>query len=261
VKDASDAAAFSPADLDQVNRLALWLEASSANVVISNNVVGVWKDKSKNKNDASNPNDGPTVQPAILAGHDALRFATHGLVLTIPDATSLQFGTDQIYVAAVTKAALSGGFLFSKAVTTFSTSGPAYQSGFELFVSSGTGDGGATILFPAARIDAQTGNQISWGDSALEDAKFHVVAFRRTTSSQMALTVDDQAPRTAPSGSFSLSEIGQQVQVGNVIYGNTAFPVDFTIAEIVVVHDPLTGVVADTDVAALHAYLKQKYGL
>jgi len=201
------------------------------------------------------------VQSAIQNGHDALRFATHGLTLSIPDAMSLQFGTDQVYVAAVAKSPLAGGYVFSKAFASVGGSGPSYQAGLELFVSSGVGDGGATILFPAARINVQTNNDVSWNDSAMEDAKFHVIAFRRTTPSQMALTVDDQAQRTAPSGSFSLTETGQPVLVGSVTYGNFTPPVDFTVAEIVVVHDAVTGVVADADVNAVHGYLKQKYGL
>jgi hypothetical protein len=111
------------------------------------------------------------------------------------------------------------------------------------------------------RIDNQSGNSIAWGDSVFDDGKFHIVALRRTNAATLAMTVDDQAARTAPVGAFSLSAVGRAAVVGSVTYGNLRPAVDFSIAELVLVHDPRSGVVADADVASLHTYLKQKYGL
>jgi hypothetical protein len=247
--------------LDQAGQLALWLEASATNLVISSGAVGTWKDLSQNKNDATNAQVGPLAQSAIVNGHDAVRFNTYGVGLGIADAASLQLASDQMYLVAVARSTYASGSFFSKVTTAVSGAGVYYVSGLEFFVAAGTNDAGATILFPSAHIDSQSGNSIVWGDSVFDDGKFHIVALRRTNAATLAMTVDDQAARTAPVGAFSLSAVGKGAVVGSVAYGNLRPTVDFSIAELVLVHDPRSGVVADADVASLHAYLKQKYGL
>jgi hypothetical protein len=259
--DATDAGFWSPTVLDQAGELALWLEASATNLVISSGAVGTWKDLSQNKNDATNAQAGPLAQAAIVNGHDAVRFNTYGVGLSIADAPSLQLASDQIYLVAVARSTYSSGYFFSKVTNAGSGAGVYYVSGLEFFMTGGTDDAGATILFPSAHIDSQSGNSIAWGDSVFDDGKFHIVALRRINSSMLAIAVDDQAARTAPVGAFSLSEAGKGAAVGSVAYGNFRPAVDFSIAELVLVHDARSGVIADADVASLHAYLKQKYGI
>lgn len=92
--DAETGPPWSPTVLDQQSKLALWLEATMAEVTISSSVVETWNDQSKNANNATNPTGGPQYETAVVNGHDALHFNARGVTLSIPDATSLQLGTD-----------------------------------------------------------------------------------------------------------------------------------------------------------------------
>jgi hypothetical protein len=259
--DSADAAPWTPAQLDQANNLALWLEPSAANFVISNNTIGTWKDLSKNKNDAKNTTTGPTIDPAVVNGHDAVHFTSNSLLLTIDDTASLQFGDQQFYVAAVARLlpTNASGTFFSKVETMIGAGMPAYSAGFEFFAATGVADSGANAVFPTAHIRPMD-NQVQWDDPVFDDSKFHLVTARRVTPFKMALTVDDLPAREGATGSFDLSEVGKPVNIGTVRYGTFNPPVDFDIAELVVIHGA-TAIVADADVANLRAYLKKKYKL
>jgi hypothetical protein len=261
--DASDADAgtWTPALLDQADNLALWLEPSGSALVISSGTIGIWKDRSKHHTDAKNPTAGPTIHAGILNGHDTVHFDTN-VVLSIDDAPSLRFGTAQVYIAAVARLIPSNGsgFIFAKTTSMFSTGGPVYSGGFELWAGPGTTDAGVSALFPSARVAPGIGNGNDWGDAVFDDSRFHFVAARRINGSSLALTVDDQPDRVAPIGSFDADEVGRPVVLGAFRYGSFNPPVDFDIAEIIVVHGP-TDIVSDADVANVHAYLKKKYAL
>ncbi len=116
--------------------------------------------------------------------------------------------------------------------------------------------------FPSARVAPGIGIGISndWGDAVFDDSRFHFVAARRINNNNLALTVDDQPDRVAPIGGFEADEVGRPVILGAFHYGTFNPPVDLDIAEIVVVHGP-TDIIADADVANVHAYLKKKYAL
>ena len=86
---------WTPAVLDGAGSLALWLEASSANVVVSSGNVGKWKDQSKNKTDAVNANTGPTVLTGAVNGHDALHFGVASVTLAIADGV-VPFRSDRL---------------------------------------------------------------------------------------------------------------------------------------------------------------------
>jgi hypothetical protein len=251
---------WTPAVLDQANQLAYWLEGSAANLVISNGTIGLWKDLSQNHNDASNSQAGPTPQPAAVNGHDAVQFTSY-VALQMADATSLQLAADQFYLVGVARAADARGYFFSKATSGFGGGGSFYMSGLEFFVDTATDADGGTSLFPTAHLNTMAGDIISWNGSVFDDGQFHIVALRRTNSFELQITVDDQPPQTASTGSFDLSQVGMPVNIGIVNYGNFHPPVDFTMAEVLLVHDARSGVIADADVANLHAYLKAKYGL
>ncbi len=213
---------------------------------------------SKNKNDAVNPNGGPTSDPQAINGHGALRFA-YGVALTMADAASLQFGTDQLTITAVAKVASGTPYFFAKVTTTFSGGGGAvYQSGLQFYATAQVTDAGAPVIGPVADVDSQLGDEISWDQPCFEDGKFHIVSLRRTNGSELALTVDDGAPLTASIGQMDVSQPGIAAAVGSLVYGNFRPTTDFELAEILVEH---ATVIADADVANVHAYLKQKYGL
>lgn len=267
--DADASPPWSPTLLDNQNELALWLEASPANLVISSGLVGTWHDLSKNKNDAINSSGGPQQEMAVINGHDAVHFDARGVLLTINDAASLQLGTDQFCFAVVARASISGGYFFSKVTTAVSGAGPQYSSGLEFFVSAdAVDDAGNTIVddaglptvFPAAHVDSLAGNEIDWLGPAFEDNAYHVVILRRTSAQGLSLAIDSQPTQTMVTGEFNVSQAGEDVNIGGVAYGSRATPVDLSIAEMIVIHSS-TGVVADTDVASVQGYLEMKYGL
>jgi hypothetical protein len=255
-----DAAPWSPTTLDAAGKLALWLEASSSNVVVSSGLVGMWNDLSSNANDATNTTGGPQVETAAVNGHDAVHFNARDVTLSITDAASLQFGTDQFAIAAVARASTGGGYFFSKALYGRTGGGSDYSAGFELLVENQANDAGNQLVYPVAHVDSSSGNEIDWSGNGFEDGNYHVLVMRRPNSFELALTLDSQTTQTAPTGAFNVSQTGQAVVIGGIAYGSFNSPVDLSIAEMLVIHSS-TGVVADADVASVQAYLKQKYGL
>lgn len=256
--DADADAEWTPAAIDQAGNLALWLEASAANLVISSGHVATWKDLSKYKHEASNASAGPSVDVGAIHGHDAIHFTDFAVSLAIPDAPSLHFGGDQIYVAVVARTAATttgDGMFFSKTSVTATGGGPVYATGLEVFSTHPT----AGVASIGAHVDAQDGNAIAWTDAVAPET-FHLVTLRRPTAFSLTMTVDDLPSKSASTGSFDVSEDGKDVLVGSVKYGNITRTVDFEIAELVVVHGS-SGIVADADVANLRKYLKAKYGL
>ena len=213
-----------------------------------------------NKNDATNPNNGPTVVASAIHGHDALNFASSGLSLAMSDATSLQFGTDQVYIAAVAQVTSGSPYFFAKYSTMMAVgTPPTYATGLLFLAEQITGDGSSN-LGPVIEDNDQPGNEIDWNGTGFEDGAFHIVAMRRTSSQTFVLSVDDQATEMGSTGLWNVSESGEDAVVGSIQWGTFRPPTNFDLAEVLAVH-PSSGVVADTDVANVHAYLKQKYGL
>ncbi len=255
-----DAAPWSPTTLDTEGKLALWLEASSANVVVSSGLIGMWNDLSSHHNDATNVSGGPQVESAVVNGHDAVHFNARGVTLTIADAASLQFASDQFAMVVVARASTGSGYFFSKTTTTASGGGPLYSTGFEFLVDNEADDAGAQVVYPVAHVNAMSGDEVDWMGPGVEDNDYHVLIVRRTNAFTLTLTIDSQPTQTGDTGAFDVSLAGEDVDIGGVAYGSFHAPVDLSIAEMLVVHSS-TGVVADADVASVKAYLKSKYAL
>jgi hypothetical protein len=259
--DAAEGGAWTPAALDQQGELALWLEASAANLVISSGKVGVWNDLSQYKNNASNAQGGGTVDPAVVNGHDAVHFA-NGDVLSAADATSLEFGIDQVYIEVVLHSAGNVACLFSKSKSISGPAGSLYGGGLDFFLTYTSVDAGENIVFTTARVGTNATDTLDFGASppGLDDNNFHLVSLRRTNSSTLVLGVDDLPLVMGTTGSFDVSQAAVPVKIGAFHWGNINFPVDLDIAELLILHSK-TGVIADADVASVHTYLKGKYGL
>jgi hypothetical protein len=254
--DASDGGATTvPEQLDQAGKLALWLEAASSEITLGDGgVVTTWKDKSKNKNDATASGTNPSVEASIIAGHDAVHFSAITDALSIADAASLRFATDQVHIVAVTKLLTLRSFFFSKS----QASDGGGNVGLDFFIANGgSTDSSSFSLSPYASLDG-IGDAVTWGSSnELADGKFHVVSYRRTDATHISVWLDDLAPKSATVAAVNSSATGQGVIVGPL---NGPSAPNFSIAEELVLHDA-SGVVADADVTSVHAYLKQKYGL
>jgi hypothetical protein len=267
--DVSDAAPWTPTVLDQENALAVWLEASTSNVVISSSAVAQWTDLSQNHNNAGNALGSPVLEnmPPPINGHNAVHFGDSNTNLTITDAASLQFGTDQFCMAVVARTTTGVGTFWAK--SSYSVQG-AYQAGLEFFVNNDgqddagnpiVDDAGVNVIFPAAHINPQSGNEIDWsGDPALDDGHYHVVVLRRTSAFALSLTFDQQKTQSTSTGMWNISLAGNDILFGGVRHGTFMPAVDLSIAELVVIHRA-SGVVADNEVASLSTYLLQKYAL
>jgi hypothetical protein len=265
--DGGDAGPWTPAVLDQAGELALWLEASASNLVISSGQVGTWTDLSKNHNDVINAQGGPSVDPGVVNGHDAVHFDTHGVTLVAADAPSLRFAADQFLMVAVAKESTRGLYFFSKATVHTGVTGQSFFSGVEFYGDQGTVDGGdgGLVLYPAAHIAADTldsgtavNDPAAWNGSVFDDGQFHIVELRRPNAGSLTLVVDDQTPQTTSVGGFDVSQAGNGVRIGSVAYGTVTPPMNGELAELIVVH---AAVVADSVETSVHAYLKTKYGL
>lgn len=257
--------AFTPAALDERNALALWLEATSDTLTIDSGGVALWSDRSKNKNDAINNATTPTavrpkLAPAAVNGHDAVAFGTEA-VLTIADNATLQFGLDEVAMFAVAKyTGLPGrGFFFSKATWEPVRGADAlkYLHGPQWLVDNGDADGG-TALAPTGHVDPTYGAQ--WNGSVFDDGQFHLVGFRRASGDKFTLLVDAQHVQAFKLNFADASEPGQDVQIGAVHLGSFKPPVDFEIAELVVVHSA-SALVGDQTVTDITRYLARKYQL
>jgi hypothetical protein len=257
--DSSDAGAWTPAVLDGENRLALWLAAAPANVVLSGGNVGTWRDLSHRHNDGINSVGGPAYVTGAINGHDAIHFTGTGGNnggFQIADATSLHFGTDQIYLVVVAAAdpTKNGGYFYSKATTTLGMFGPQYVSGLEFYTDQSSG------LSVAAHMDTMTGGSIQWTSAVFTDSTFHIVSLRRSGLS-LTLTVDHQAPLMATTNFDDLTVDGGTVEIVATHYGATVPNIDLTMAELIIVRDAGTGVIADADIASIETYLQTKYNL
>jgi len=251
--DAIDAG-FTPLVLDQAGKLALWLEATSSDITIADGGVTAWKDKSKNHNDAKALGTTfPFVVSGVISGHDGVKFDAFGSALTIADAKSLQFATDQTHIVAVAKLSTLRSFFFGK--TTAPTDGAVF-TGLSFFIANGGGtDASVFSLSPYASISGL--DSVTWGNAnELADGKFHIVAYRRTDATHIEVWLDDLAPKTATVPAVDVSATGNDAVFGPI--GGPTTP-DMTLVEELVLHDPTA--VTDADVANVHAYLKQKYGL
>jgi len=247
-------AGFTPLVLDQAGKLALWLEATSSDITIADGGVTAWKDKSKNHNDAKALGTTfPFVVSGVISGHDGVKFDAFGSALTIADAKSLQFATDQTHIVAVAKLSTLRSFFFGK--TTSPTDGAVF-TGLSFFIANGGNtDASSFSLSPYASVSGV--DSVTWGNgNELTDGKFHLVAYRRTDATHIEVWLDDLAPKIATVPAVDVSATGSDVSFGPI--GGPSTP-DMTLVEELVLHDP-SGV-TDGDVSNVHTYLKQKYGL
>jgi hypothetical protein len=259
--DGGDAGSWTPAVLDQSDQLALWLEPSASNFVIVTSAVGTWKDLSKNHNDAMCGSGCPSIDTAAINGHDAVRFDQKAMVLDVADSPSLQFGIDDIYVAAVASSAGQDGHgvFFTKSIFGACNGFCPYIQGLEFWLNGNQVDAGGTGLSLSTRLDPS--NQADWTDPVFDDGKFHRVAMRRAGNGfSLYQSVDDAVPRAYSTGQKDLSnEAGASIGGWEPSLG--VLPtVHLDLAELIIVHAK-GALVADQTVLDVQKYLKAKYGI
>jgi hypothetical protein len=243
--------------------LAVWLEASSNRYVIDEDAgVATWTDVSGNHNDATSGNNYPLFYAQAVNNHAAVDFNGQNVGLDIPDAPSLQFGQDDVFIVAVVRQTTNqrDGFIWSKATYTPVGETSDYASGLELVAQTESDDAGAFVdLF--GHTYTGTANQVDWGP-AVFDNSFHRAGVRRAGGGgKLTLYVDDLPPVSSNIGTFNIDEVGNSVHIGgSPAYQMLIKALDIQIAELIALHAP-NAPVTDQDVADVMTYLKAKYAL
>ncbi len=260
--DANDAGPWTPAVLDQAGSLALWLEASSSNVVIVTSAVGQWKDLGKNHNDSSCSTGCPIIDTGVINGHDAVRFEQKAGVLAIAQAPSLDFGVDDIYIVGVaaTTAPDGHGVLYANAQYGACNGFCPYVYGLRFWINGTAADAGGTGISLTTQLDPS--NEADWTDPVFDDGKFHRVALRRSGNGfTLYQSVDDAVPRAYSTGQKDLTTDAGAITVGGWSPSLGILPaVHMDLAELIIVHAK-GAPVADQTVLDVQKYLKAKYGI
>jgi len=229
--------------------LVVWLDAR--NVTLDVSMVSVWPDQSGQKNDATQPAGParPTMIDGAINGQPALHF-TIGTQLVINDSASMEWGTDDFYLAYVAR-------------FTNSPDGGA-TSGYGTLFLKGTPDAGlgvyANMFSPSLTITP--GVQMSLGPGGSEviqspgpynDGVARLYTFARQGTS-LQIRVDGNVTATQAVSPFDVSGQPFTVVIGSLAAQQN---LEGDISEIVAVR----GALAANDRTAIEAYLNGKYAL
>ncbi len=258
--DASDASvADAPADVTPndggtiaaISGLVLWLDAAKG-VTTNNNAITAWADQSSQGNNASGGTAAPTLVSSSINALPAAHFvASSNQYVKVADATSLQFGTGDYYIAVVAK--------FDNSV---SSQSPATSLG-TFYAKLGQGSG---LLFFGNDYD-EAQQTVAAGLCNLEDPSTQVNYAASYNDGAARLYAVERASATetlrvngtqvaSASSSVDVSESGQEIDIGYMAASAVA-PLDGDIAEMIVVK----GTLSSSDLSNIESYLTSKYGL
>jgi hypothetical protein len=262
---ATDAGAPDGSVLGTLTGLALWLDAAKG-VTQSGGAVSAWADQTGHHNDAAQATAAlqPTYSAAAVHGLPAVHFdnvasgASAGDEVVIADATSLQWGTGDFYVAVVArfdnnfssgKDEQAVACLFSKVIFSASAPGLLFTGnivgGIEQVNQVGLG-ASTSLTGPAGWVYTNT---------AYNDDSPHVFAAQRA-SGALSLRVDGAAVGSTSPDADDVSNPGTPVEIGGQNSG-IGIRLDGDIAEMLAVG----GALSTTDRSSIESYLRSKYGL
>ena len=245
----TDAAATDGGTISAISGLVLWLDAAKG-VTTNNSSITAWADQSSKANDASGATAAPTLVSSSINSLPAAHFvATSSQQLTIADATSLQFGTGDFYIAVVSKFDNNPTGGISTGIGT-------------LFAKLGTGSGllffANDFTYPTSfaaglcNLEDPTPTEVEYAAS-YNDGTARLYVIQRTTGTEY-LRVNGAQVATS-SSSIDVSEVGSFVAIGAIMANEAAL--DGDIAEMIVVG----GTLATSDRTTIESYLQSKYGL
>jgi hypothetical protein len=257
-------APFSPTAFG--GRLVLWYEASAANLVLSDagdGTVVVWKDKSAAKLDAKQTlkaQGAPTATPDDAGGsRNFVTFTSDTQQLgNDNDQTNLYFGAREFVVevvASMNPAALSANVpIFARRQGMFGHDGQLRLS-LEL---------GHVIV--AVKPDDAGLQSLTSTNASMDDLSLHAIGMRRIK--QAALPKDTfQLRIDGAHEEFQMDPVNLDLAGADFLFGgdypgvgpNHGF--ELSIAEVIVIASQTAVPIADSEIAALEAYLKAKYAL
>jgi len=256
----ADAAEWSPKDLPG---LAVWLDSTVGAMFDVNTKLTSWADQSGNGNNATikPPCIGPARAANSLNGHDTLAFTGSGAVgacVTIADATSLQFGTNDFAIFVVARYTNVPNVLFSSTSTAnlWEKYLPEQKPPGNPFV--GVRLIANTLSDSKLRIQ-QNNFSDPWTESATASLNDNV--FRRLGGTRRGVTMEvwiDGASdgSVALASSLDVSQPGQSASIGGDPVQNISW-LQGNIAEVVAVK----GTLSDPQIKQLDGYFKAKHGL
>jgi hypothetical protein len=262
---ASDAPADSPIDgpveaeeagdggfvVTSISGLVLWLDAAKG-VTTSGSSITSWTDRSGQSNNATGGTAMPTLVSSSINSLPAAHFvATSTQYVSVADATTLQFGTGDFYIAVVAKfdndptdGIVSGiGALYTKLGT---------GSGL-LFFANDYDYGTMTFAAGLSNVEDPTPTEVEYAASYNDGTARLYVVQRASGTETLRVNGSQVASSTS---SVDVSESGSEVDIGLVAV-DTEAALDGDIAEMVVVG----GTLSSTDLTNLESYLMTKYGL
>ncbi len=236
-----------------ISGLVLWLDANKG-VTTSGSDISTWADQSTQGNDASAGSSTPTLASSSINSLPAAHFvASSQQYISIADATSLEWGTGDYFVAVVAK--------FDNDPTGGITSGVGslytkigVSSGVVFFANSyditaATFDKGLTNL-------EDTTTDLTYAAS-YNDGTARLYAVERASGTETLRVNGTQV--ASGSSSVDVSESGVDVFIGSGFASTKTLlaSLDGDIAEIIAVKGTLGG----ADLSTIETYLKTKYGL
>jgi hypothetical protein len=262
-RDASLAVPLSPSEFG--DRLALWLDGSFGLVRTDDGIISIWVDRTANGNDAL-----ATTRPphrGLFPGSKTLGMVLFdgNSFLTIPDAPTLQWGTDDFTIEVV--AAYSNepaqtpqgrACLFEKMSQNPPFYGPTLTGNGALASSSASPVVSAVSSW--LKVTGSGQGNVTGHTTGVNNSKFHIFGTRRFGIHTLEVRLDGTSDGiNSDVVSADVSTPGQPVSIG----GDPVTPdairdaMSGSIAEIIAVH----GAITDVELARLEAYLKGKYRL
>ncbi len=253
--DAADASIdVAPNDggtIASISGLVLWLNAG-VGVTTNNNAITSWSDQSSQGNDAKAGSPAPTLVSSSINSLPAAHFVgTSKQYLSIADATSLQFGTGDYYIAVVAK--------FDNDP---STQDPTVSFG-AFYTKLGQNDGllffGNDYDFSKTSFAAGVCNlenpttEVQYA-ATYNDGTARLYALQRASGTETLRVNGTQV--ASGSSSVDVSESGVEVDIGFMASASAA-ALDGDIAEVLAVK----GTLSSSDLANIESYLASKYGL
>jgi len=234
--------------------LVLWLDAGKGIVPTDGSRVNLWRDQSPEQNHARQTTLAamPILAASQIQGLPAVTFDGMATVLSIADATSLEWGVGDYALFAVARSNSTDAdrMLYLKSAFDFPYSGPSLILGPNYGTTSA----------------AQLAMQDDANDYALSSVGgYNDNAFRLFGGRRAGLTVEARVNgvvvgSTTERVNVNVDARNRTANIGNHGYDNA--PPGFqslkgAIAEIVAIKGPIT----DADLATLESYLMTKYGL
>lgn len=235
--------------ISSISGLVLWLDAAKG-VTTSVSDITAWADQSSQSNGAVGGTSTPTLVSSSINSLPAAHFdAGSAQFLSIADATSLQWGTGDFFIAVVAKFDNDPNDSFSAGIGAFYTKlGPS--SGLLFFANDFQFP--TTVVAGLSNLEDPTPTLIDYAAS-YNDGTARLYVVQRSSGTEY-LRVNGSQVATSTS-SIDVTESGHDVFIGTMEQGDAAL--DGDIAEIIAVK----GTLSSSDRSTIESYLGSKYGL